>query len=202
MDMKRERISTRAVAVLKDNIDTDEIIPARFLKTVNFHSLADQAFADVRMADRDAGMVHPLDDPAFAQAQILISGKNFGCGSSREHAPQALIRWNQGIRAIVAESFAEIFFSNCAAMGIPCVRLVRSDVGELAQMVKADPNAEVTIDLSSSTVSCGTWKAPLILEAQIAQRLIDGTWDTTANLLFAAEKIRLVASRLPYVSGW
>src|SRR5580704_17821873 len=147
---KIERITGTAIPLLLDDIDTDRIIPARFLRCVTFDGLGEHAFED----DRKQDPKHPFNDLRFKGAKILIAGRNFGCGSSREHAPQALQRW--GIEAIIGESFAEIFFGNCTALGLPCVNATEPDVKALGEAILANPKLEVTVDLVAQKVTyCG-----------------------------------------------
>ena len=137
-----------------DDIDTDRIIPARFLRCVTFDGLGEHSFEDDRKQDPH----HPFDDPRFQGAKILVAGRNFGCGSSREHAPQALQRW--GIAAIVGESFGEIFFGNCTALGLPCVRDAHADLKQLGEAIRANPKLTLTVDLVKQTVSTETCQSP------------------------------------------
>src|SRR5688572_26000865 len=159
--MALERISKvtgRGVYVAGDDIDTDRIIPARFMRCVTFDGLGAHLFHDVRFEESGASKGHPLDDPRFSGASILLSNANFGCGSSREHAPQAIAKF--GIRAVVAESFAEIFFGNSTTLGMPCVSVTRDAVLALAKAIEADPKTELTIDLEKGTVSAGSLSFP------------------------------------------
>ncbi len=145
---KIERLSGTAVPLPGDNIDTDRIIPARFLKSVSFEGLEDHLFEDDRIqVQQQGGEPHPISDPRYAGAAILVVNANFGCGSSREHAPQAIRRW--GIRAVVGESFSEIFFGNSVALGLPCVTVAPADADALIAMVQGDPGVELTVDLST-----------------------------------------------------
>ena len=145
-------VSGRGVPVIGDDIDTDRIIPARFLKCVTFDGLGEHAFADDRAeAFKAGGTPHPFDDPRFDGGKILVVGKNFGCGSSREHAPQALYRW--GIRAVVGVDFAEIFFGNSVAIGMPCLRISAEAAGDLAAAIAANPAIELSIDLATNTLT-------------------------------------------------
>src|SRR3954468_23674620 len=146
---KIEQVAGRGLPLLLDDIDTDRIIPARYLRCVTFEGLGEHVFED----DRQQMPGHPFDDPKFRGASVLIVGRNFGCGSSREHAPQALMRW--GIKAIVAESYAEIFFGNCNSLGIPAVRASRENLEKLAAAVRANPATECVLDLNTMTITCG-----------------------------------------------
>ena len=191
----RHRISGRAVPVRGNDIDTDRIIPARYLRTVTFDGLGEHAFEDDRAA---AG--HPFDDPRFAGASILAADDNFGCGSSREHAPQALMRW--GIEAFVAVSFAEIFFGNCVAMGLPCLRVSEGDVARLMQAVEEDPALSVEIDVEAQTVRFGGERIAAAIPEGPREQLATGTWDALGQLLEAGEAIERTARRLPYLSAF
>ena len=191
----RRRIRGRAVPVRGNDIDTDRIIPARYLRTVTFDGLGAHAFED----DRAAGG-HPFDDPRFAGASVLVANANFGCGSSREHAPQALMRW--GIEAFVAVSFAEIFFGNCAAMGLPCLRASEEDVARLMRSVEEDPALVVEIDVEAGRARFGGRTVAAAIPAGPREQLVTGTWDALGQLLGAGEEIGRTARRLPYLSGF
>jgi 3-isopropylmalate/(R)-2-methylmalate dehydratase small subunit len=198
--MALERITTvkgRAVAVPGDDIDTDRIIPARYLKCVTFDDLGEHLFKDVRFDEAGNSKGHPLDDPRFAGASILLSGANFGCGSSREHAPQSLYR--HGIRAIVAESFAEIFFGNCTTLGLPCVEADRSGLRRLSAAVAADPTLELEVDLGARTVRAGDIEVPVRIPDSARSALMAGRWDPIADLLEGRQAVAEAASRLPYI---
>ena len=148
---KITQVTGRGVFIPGDDIDTDRIIPARFMKCVTFDGLGEFTFADARAAIKAGGGTHPLDDARFTGASVLLSGSNFGCGSSREHAPQALYRF--GFRAILAESFAEIFFGNSITLGVPCAVMKSADIRALAAIIESDPAALLTIDLLEGKVS-------------------------------------------------
>jgi len=193
------RVAGRGVAVEGNDIDTDRIIPARFLKCVTFDGLAEGAFADDR---RELAGAHPFDRPAHSGATILVVNRNFGCGSSREHAPQALMRW--GIRAVIGESFAEIFYGNCLALGIPCLSAATEVVEAIQQGVVADPGAELMLDLEalevvleSEAVGDNRWRMQLDLGPH--RMLLSGHWDGTGQLLAQGEALRATAERLPYL---
>ncbi|MCA9056098.1 MAG: 3-isopropylmalate dehydratase small subunit, partial [Planctomycetaceae bacterium] len=166
--MKIEQIQGPGVPLLLDDIDTDRIIPARFLRCVSFDGLGEHAFEDDRQQDPQ----HPFNDSSYREAKILIGGRNFGCGSSREHAPQSLMRW--GLQAIVAESFAEIFFGNCTALGIPAVTASRVDLAKLAQVVASDPTTELTLDLTSLQLSGGGVTVPVSMPDGPRNALVTG----------------------------
>jgi 3-isopropylmalate/(R)-2-methylmalate dehydratase small subunit len=201
-DAKRNRITAQAVVLPGNDIDTDRIIPARFLRCVTFDGLGEHAFEDDRKQLAQAGRTHAFDDPARREAQILVVGRNFGCGSSREHAPQALMRWGKGIRAVVGESFAEIFFGNCVAMGIPCLVLAASDLQRLGAAVEADPKLEVNVDLDARQVRFGSSVLPATIPEGPREQLASGRWDTTGELIEGRAQIEQTAARLPYFAGW
>ncbi|HWP64404.1 MAG TPA: 3-isopropylmalate dehydratase small subunit [Candidatus Limnocylindria bacterium] len=201
-DSRRVVISGPAIAVRGNDIDTDRIIPARFLKCVVFDGLGAHAFADDRAQLRERGHLHPFDDPRFAEARILLVNRNFGCGSSREHAPQAIMRWGRGIRAIVGESFAEIFAGNCLALGIPCPTARPEDLAALMAACERDPSLEFRLDLEAMTLAAGGLTAPLSMAPGPRSQLLAGTWDSTAELLAARDAIAATAARLPYLGNW
>ena len=196
------RLAGRAVAVRGNDIDTDRIIPARFMKVVTFDGLEKHVFEDVRF-DRDGNTTdHPFNREEHQGASILIVNKNFGCGSSREHAPQALMRW--GIRGIIGESFAEIFFGNCVSLGVPCVTLPSERVLYLMELVESDPSVAVEVDLEAGVVRVPSrnqeWSAGLPEGAR--KRFLKGTWDALAVLLDAGEQIDATARRIPYLNDF
>lgn len=201
-DPRRIVITAPALPLRGHDIDTDRIVPARFLKCVVFDGLGEHVFADDRAQARAAGGLHPFDDPRFEDAQILLVNRNFGCGSSREHAPAALLRWRRGIRAIVGESFAEIFFGNCLANGIPCVTAAGVDVDRLMRQAEAEPHVPFTLDLHTCRLTAGTLSVDVAIEEGPRRQLIEGRWDSTAELLAANAAIENTADRLPYFGGW
>jgi 3-isopropylmalate/(R)-2-methylmalate dehydratase small subunit len=190
------RITGFGIPLLLDDIDTDRIIPARYLRCVTFDGIGAHAFQD----DRQQDPKHPFDNPAYRKAEILISGRNFGCGSSREHAPQALMRW--GIKAVVAESFAEIFFGNCTALGIPCVSASRGDLEKLAAKAAANPQATFTVDLEKLDVRCEEIVAPITILSSARSSLTSGNWDFLGQLLDGADAVKKSAARIPYLAGF
>jgi len=196
-DLKRERIAAGACVLRGDDIDTDRIIPARYLREVTFESMGEHAFEDDR---EQAKGNHPLDDDRFIGAGILVVGDNFGCGSSREHAPQSLMRF--GYQAFIGASFAEIFRGNCTALGLPCLTLPADELEKLMEGIELDPSQEVVIDLAARTITsrAGTMKAEIPDGAR--QQLLEGTWDGTAVLLDAGEAIEQRAHALPYIQGF
>ena len=192
----------RGVAVVGADIDTDRIIPARFLKCVTFDDLARGAFADDRT---ELAGAHPFDRDEHQEASVLVVNSNFGCGSSREHAPQALMRW--GIRALVGESFAEIFFGNCLALGIPCLSAEPDTVRALQEAIAADPGAELLLDLEaleveleSEFVGANRWRVHL--DPGPHQMLVSGQWDATGQLLAHQQALQTTAAQLPYMVGF
>ena len=190
------QVTGTVVPLLLDDIDTDRIIPARFLRCVTFDGLGEHAFED----DRKPDVKHPFDDARFKGGSVLVGGRNFGCGSSREHAPQALIRW--GIKAIVAESFAEIFFGNCTGLGVPCVNAARGDLDKLASAITADPTLSVTVDLAAKQVRAGSLSFPITMLESARGSLTTGNWDFLGQLLEGADAVKLTAATLPYVNGF
>jgi 3-isopropylmalate/(R)-2-methylmalate dehydratase small subunit len=201
-------LAGRAVAVVGNDIDTDRIIPARFLKCVSFEGLAAGAFADDRS---ELAGAHPFDRPEHQGATILVVNDNFGCGSSREHAPQALMRW--GIRALIGESFAEIFFGNCLALGIPCLTAPPAAVVALQRAIAAQPAALLTLDVEALRLRLdppapapGEASAPLELPLQLAagphRMLVSGQWDGTSQLVAHDLELRATAAQLPYLQGF
>jgi len=190
---KIQIISGRGIPLVLDDIDTDRIIPARYLRCVTFEGLGEHAFEDDRKQDPH----HAFNDPRFQGAGILAAGRNFGCGSSREHAPQSLMRW--GIHGIVAESFAEIFFGNCTALGIPAVCARREDVERLAAAIAAKPSEQVTLDLDRLQVTCEGLKIPVTMPEGARQSLTSGQWDFLGQLLDGEAAIQATAGKVPYM---
>ena len=197
--VKITRVAGRPIPLRGNDIDTDRIIPARYLKAVTFDGLGAAAFYDERFDAQGNSKGHILDDPRFQAkgTRVAVVNKNFGCGSSREHAPQALLRW--GIKALVGESFADIFFGNCVALGVPCVTASEADVGRLMAAVEADPTQDLVVDLAAQTATYGALSVPVVLPAGIRNQFLDGTWDATRVLLEATPQIKAAAARLPYV---
>ncbi len=191
---KIQQVTGTGIPLLLDDIDTDRIIPARFLRCVTFDGLGEHAFED----DRQQNPRHPFDNPAYQGASVLIAGRNFGCGSSREHAPQSLIRW--GIKAIVAQSFAEIFFGNCTALGTPAVCASPADLETLDRLIQADPTREITVDLETMKVTCGDFTCAVSMPDSARDSLLSGQWDFLNLLLENAAAIRDTAGKLPYLN--
>lgn len=192
-----KKLHGQGIPVKGNDIDTDRIIPARFMKCVTFDGLGAYAFNDERVDGNGKLKGHPFDDPRWSRHPVLVSNANFGCGSSREHAPQALKDY--GIQAIIAESFAEIFAGNCSSMGIPALTLSHTDVISLQTLLAADPDVEILIDLDDMTVKAGeaSWKASM--PEAFRQALRDGSWDSTAVLAAGMNEVKKVAEALPYV---
>ena len=192
--IKIERVEGRGCVVRGDDVDTDRIIPARFMKEVTFDTMGEHAFEDAR---KDAKGEHPLDQERFQDSSILVVGQNFGCGSSREHAPQALMRF--GFNAFIGGSFAEIFFGNCTALGLPCVTLSPADLSTVMDAIELDPEQNVEIDVQSSKVRCRAGEFDAGIPAGTRKMLLEGSWDATRMLLDAGDLIEQTAERLPYV---
>jgi 3-isopropylmalate/(R)-2-methylmalate dehydratase small subunit len=188
------------IAVRGNDIDTDVIMPARFLKAITFAGLEQHVFADVRFAADGRSKGHPFDRPEFAGASILAVNANFGCGSSREHAPQGLKRW--GIRAIVGESFSEIFFSNCVSIGVPAVTASAEHVARLMDSIELEPRQPIELDLEALRLSSRAGVFPVAMPPAARARLLAGEWDSLGQLLAARAEIHRVCDALPYVRGF
>ncbi|MFP4009557.1 MAG: 3-isopropylmalate dehydratase small subunit [Spirulinaceae cyanobacterium] len=190
-----KQISGRGIPLTGNDIDTDRIIPARFLRCVTFDGLGEQVFADDRSQAQEK---HPFDQPQYQNANILVVNNNFGCGSSREHAPQALSKW--GIQAIVGESFAEIFFGNCVAIGIPCVTADSNRIKQLQQAIADNPAAPMSINLETLEVHCGSRVFSVQMNPGAQQMMLSGTWDSCGQLIAQSDQIRATAAQLPYLT--
>ena len=190
-------VEGRALVVAGEDIDTDRIIPARFLKCVSFDALGEQAFADDR---KELEGAHPFDQPQFQGASILVVNGNFGCGSSREHAPQALMRW--GIRAVVGVSFAEIFFGNCLALGIPCTTAAPDQVLSIQAAIQADPSRAWTLDLEVMKFSAEGESWTVSLADGPGEMLRSGRWDATSQLLANGPQVDALMEHMPYLNGF
>ena len=196
MSNEIKSVSGTGIPLMLDDIDTDRIIPARYLRCVTFDGLGEHAFEDDRKQDPN----HPFDDERFQGARVLIAGRNFGCGSSREHAPQSLMRW--GLKAIVAESYAEIFFGNCCSLGIAAVRATREDLNKLAAAVEADPKAAVSVDLEKLVATAGDVSVSVEMPDSARDALVTGEWDYLGQLLSAADQVSSHAATVPYLNGF
>ena len=198
-----DRVSGTGIPVRGNDIDTDQIIPARFMKVVTFDGLGEFAFFDQRFDGEDNEKEHPFNEERFQEANVLVVNSNFGCGSSREHAPQALQRW--GIDAIVGESFAEIFAGNCLALGIPTVTASPEEVGALQAFVEENPDAELTVDVDRELVVYGSGDDETAINADVAdaqhKALVEGVWDTTALMKSNENAVRETANSLPYMQS-
>jgi len=192
-------VSGRAVQVPGNDIDTDRIIPARFMKCVTFDGLGEFLFYDVRKNLDGTEKPHPLNEPRFKGATILLSGANFGCGSSREHAPQAIAKY--GFKAVIAENFAEIFFGNSTTLGIPCVTAAREDIAKIAAFVDANPEAEVVIDLVKLEARFGGQAVKIAQRESARDALVNGRWDAIGELLDGIPSVKVTAATLPYLAA-
>jgi 3-isopropylmalate/(R)-2-methylmalate dehydratase small subunit len=195
-DFTRRAVSGRGIPVTGNDIDTDRIIPARYLKEVTFESMGEHAFEDAKKQNPE----HPFNSPAYKGASVLVVGQNFGCGSSREHAPQALMRW--GISAIVGGSFGEIFFGNCVMLGIPCLTVSQDDLEWLQKAIERSPKQTVSVDIEKQEVRFGDRVIKGRIPDGPRNQLVQGTWDSTAVLLEAGAAIEATAKKLPYVAGF
>jgi len=198
--IKIVKIEGSAVPMRGNDIDTDRIIPARYLKEVSFARMGEYPFYDERFDAAGRKKDHPFNDPEYKGAAILFVNKNFGCGSSREHAPQALHRF--GIKAIVGESFAAIFAGNCTMMGVPTVTVGASQIEQLMKSVEESPRTQYTVDLESKTISYGEKKIAIDLPETYRTALTAGSWDSTALLRANLEQVRKTAAKLPYMSAF
>ncbi len=196
---KITHVTGRGVFIPGNDIDTDRIIPARFMKCVTFDGLGEFLFYDVRKNADDTDRPHPLNDPRFKGATVLLSGANFGCGSSREHAPQAIQKY--GFKAIIAENFAEIFFGNCTTLGVPCATASRTDIAKIAAAIEADPQTEVVVDVANQEIRFGGQTVPAVVRADALDALVNGRWDAIAELLDGAAAVQTKAVTLPYLAA-
>jgi len=185
------------VPIRGNDIDTDQIIPARFMKVVTFDGLGEFAFFDLRFDDDDNEKDHPLNEERFQDANLMVVNNNFGCGSSREHAPQALMRW--GIDAIIGEGFAEIFAGNCLALGIPTLTADHETINELQQWVDDHPDGDIEVDVAAETVRFGGKEISVSVDDAQRKALVEGIWDTTALMKANRNAIEETASNLPYL---
>jgi 3-isopropylmalate/(R)-2-methylmalate dehydratase small subunit len=189
-----KKVTGRAVPVEGDDIDTDRIIPARYMRCVTFDGLGECLFRDIRQSSDGKSTNHPIDQAKFKGSTILVSGMNFGCGSSREHAPQAIVR--AGFKAVIAGNFAEIFFGNSTTLGLPCVAAKKEDLQALTQLICSEPNTEVEIDLEKLQIKAGKLSFPVTMKASAQQGLLSGRYDAIADLLANLPKVKELAARL------
>jgi len=194
-----EHVSGSGIPISGNDIDTDQIIPARFMKVVTFDGLGQYSFFDQRFDDDDNEQDHPMNEERFRDANIMVVNANFGCGSSREHAPQALMRW--GIDAFIGESFAEIFAGNCLALGMPTVTADQETVEAIQDFVEENPDAEIDIDVAEETVTYGGQTVDVTVDEGQRKALVDGIWDTTALMKANQRAISETARALPYVES-
>ncbi|MFB6179319.1 MAG: 3-isopropylmalate dehydratase small subunit [Halorientalis sp.] len=192
-----EEVHGKGVPVRGNDIDTDQIIPARFMKVVTFDGLGEFSFFDQRFDENDEPKDHPMNEERFQDANVMVVNSNFGCGSSREHAPQALMRW--GIDAFIGESFAEIFAGNCLALGLPTVTADAETVETLQDYIDENPDAEIDIDVAAETVSYEGKTIDVTVNEGQRKALVDGIWDTTALMKANGTEIERTADGLPYV---
>jgi 3-isopropylmalate/(R)-2-methylmalate dehydratase small subunit len=192
-------VSGSGVPIRGNDIDTDQIIPARFMKVVTFDGLGEFAFFDLRFDDDDNQKEHPFNEERYQDSSVMVVNSNFGCGSSREHAPQALMRW--GIDAVIGESFAEIFAGNCLALGIPTVTADSETIEALQDWVDANPDGEIDIDIEAEEVTYDDTTIDVTVDDAQRKALVDGVWDTTALMKSNAGAVREKARELPYVDN-
>lgn len=190
----------RALPLVGDDIDTDRIMPARHLRAITFDGLEQHLFGDDRTHAAAQGVVHPVDDPRFTGASLMVVNRNFGCGSSREHAPQGIVRW--GIRGIVGESFSEIFFGNSVMLGLPAVTAAPAGVAALQAAIERDPRLEVRLDLEAMRVTAGDLDIAVHLPPAARDALITGRWDGLRLLLDDFAAVRATAAALPYLNAF
>jgi 3-isopropylmalate/(R)-2-methylmalate dehydratase small subunit len=190
-------VTGRGVYVPGNDIDTDRIIPARFMKCVTFDGLGEFLFYDVRKNADGTDKPHPLNDPRFKGATVLLSGANFGCGSSREHAPQAIQKY--GFKALIAENFAEIFFGNCTTLGVPCATASREDIARIAAAIEQDPQTEIVVDVEKQEIRFGDQAVKAGVRAAARDALVNGRWDPIGELLDGMPAMKATAAKLPYL---
>jgi 3-isopropylmalate/(R)-2-methylmalate dehydratase small subunit len=188
-------VSGQGIPLIGNDIDTDRIIPARFLRCVTFDGLGEHAFADDRKALNGQ---HAFDQAKYQGANILVVNRNFGCGSSREHAPQAIAKW--GINLLIGESFAEIFFGNCVAIGVPCLTADADTTQKLQEILTANPQTVITVNLETMQVQCGDLTATVSMSEGARNMFISGSWDACGQLVSQGKQIKETAGKLPYIN--
>ena len=194
-----KQVTGKGVYVPGDHIDTDRIIPARFMKCITFDGLGEYLFHDVRKTESGEDKKHNLNDPRFAEASIIVSGNNFGCGSSREHAPQSILR--AGYNAVIAGSFAEIFFGNSTNLGVVCVIASDADRATIAQAIEANPELEITIDVEDHKIWFGDQSVPCEIKPGARDSLLSGNYDPLDELLEGSADVAKTAGALPYMQA-
>jgi 3-isopropylmalate/(R)-2-methylmalate dehydratase small subunit len=199
-DSKITRVAGRGIVVRGNDIDTDRIIPARYLKEPTFSRMGDYPFFDERFDAAGKTKPHPFNDAKFKGASILFVNKNFGCGSSREHAPQALYRY--GIHAVVGESFAAIFAGNCVMIGMPTVTVGEGEIEELMRLAESRPETSFALDIVGKKLTYGEKAIAVEIPETHRKALVDGSWDSTGMLRANLDKVRATATKLRYMSGF
>ena len=189
-----QSVTGRALPLRGHDIDTDRIIPARYLRAISFDGLEQHVFADDR-----SDPAHPFNAPQYQGAHVLLVNRNFGCGSSREHAPQALQRW--GIQALVGEGYSEIFFGNSVTIGLPCLTVSPGEIEQLMKRVEADPTTTLTVDVEGLRIAAGDFTMSATMPRSAHEALTTGLWDGTGLLLADFDQVRQLADSLPYVTG-
>lgn len=190
-----KEIKGKAMPMIGDDIDTDRIIPARFLRCVTFDGLGEQAFRDERFDENGNPTDHPMNKEEYKGAKIILSGNNFGCGSSREHAPQAIKR--AGYEAVIAESFAEIFYGNSSVLGLVCITMPKAEIAELAEYIEKNPDTEVIIDIEKAEIKAGDKSYKAGIKKALQKSLLDGTYDTIYELMKNKDKVEEMDKNLP-----
>ncbi|MDB2236864.1 3-isopropylmalate dehydratase small subunit [Halorubrum ezzemoulense] len=196
-DQHITEVSGTGVPIPGDDVDTDQILPAQFMKEVTFDNMADYLFYDARRDEDGEFNDHPLN--RFEGASIAVVNSNFGCGSSREHAPQAMMRW--GVDGVVGESYAEIFRDNCKSLGIPAVTADHETVVELQEWIEANPDGDIEVDVEGETVTYGDTVIDVEVDDAMREALVEGIWDTTALMYSNRSKVDETVADLPYVEG-